>query len=308
MTLHLVSLGTGVTATNTGERGSSEMMTKTKLLGSSLLLSLIIIMPATVRAESTVTVYARANKLFEQIQDLELMQRNVEECYQSEKRTPMLACWSGQSWRDHAELDSKLMNRVFGHLAGTPEYERFIMEYRTLMQRQDYARVHTDELFAEYMRLLKSGRTRFLTQLKEWQESSAERSSAQAHEGLAQSFPVKTVTFGHVEDSQRTESGRVVPAIRLQVQMPLSGSTPLAVGQKGDLRFVAPGMDQSGSPHTVAPTIDMVELNTVPRERIVPLEKAPMVDRHGLVNGVRSVTPTNFKLSDTVEKGVGAWN
>ncbi len=98
------------------------------------------------------------------------MQRNVEECYQAEKRTPMVACWSGQSWRDHAELDSKLMNRVFGHLAGTPEYERFIMEYRRLIQRPDYARVHTDELFAEYMRLLKSGRTRFLTQLKEWQE------------------------------------------------------------------------------------------------------------------------------------------
>ena len=237
------------------------------------------------------------------------MQRNVEECYQSEKRTPMLACWSGQSWRDHAELDSKLMNRVFGHLAGTPEYERFIMEYRTLIQRPDYARVHTDELFAEYMRLLKSGRTRFLTQLKEWQESSAEKSSAQAHEGLAQSIPVKTVTFGHAEGSQRTESGRLVPAIWLQVQMPPSGSAPLAVGQKGDLRFVVPGMDQSGSPHTVAPTIDMVELNTfVPRERIVPLEKAPMGDHHGLVNGVRSETPTNFKLSDAVEKGVGAWD
>ena len=285
------------------------MMTKTKLLGSSLLLSLIIMLPATVRAESAVIVYARANKLFEQIQDLELMQRNVEECYQSEKRTPMLACWSGQSWRDHAELDSKLMNRVFGHLAGTPEYERFIMEYRTLIQRPDYARVHTDELFAEYMRLLKSGRTRFLTQLKEWQVSSAERISAQAHEGLAQSIPVKTVTFGHAEVSQRTESGRLVPAIRFQVQMPPSGSAPLAAGQKGDLRFVVPGMDQSGSPYAVAPTIDMVELNTfVPRERIVPLEEAPMVDHYGMVNGVRSETPTNFKLSDTVEKGVGAWN
>ncbi len=120
---------------------------------------------------------------------------------------------------------------------------------------------------------------------------------------------MKTVTFGHAEDSQRTESGRVVPAIRFQVQMPRSGSTHLAVGQKGDLRFVVPGMDQSGSPHTVAPTIDMVELNTfVPLERIVPLENAPMGDHHGLVNGVRSETPTNFKLSDTVEKGVGAWN
>ena len=144
----------------------------------------------------------------------------------------MAACWSGQSWRDHAELDGKLMNRVFGHLAGTPEYERFIREYRTLIQRPDYRRLHTDELFAEYMRLLESGRIRFLTQLKEWQESLAEKCSAQAHEGLAQSIPVKTVTFGHAEGSQRTESGRVVPAIRLQVQMPLSGSTPLAVGQR----------------------------------------------------------------------------
>ncbi len=57
MTLHLVSLGTGVTATNTGERGSSEMMTETKLLGSYLLLSLIIMLPATVRAESAVPLY-----------------------------------------------------------------------------------------------------------------------------------------------------------------------------------------------------------------------------------------------------------
>ena len=93
------------------------------------------------------------------------------------------------------------MNRVFGHLAGTPEYERFITEYRTLIQRPDYRRLHTDELFAEYMRLLESGRIRFLTQLKEWQESLAEKCSAQVHEGLAQSIPVKTVTFGHAEGS-----------------------------------------------------------------------------------------------------------
>src|SRR5208283_4604156 len=232
MTLHLVSLNPGVTFTNTGERGSREMKTKAKLLCASLLLSLIIMLPATVRAESAVLLCERANQLFEQIQDLELMQRNLEECYQAEKRTPIVACWSGQSWRDHAELDGKMMNRVFGHLAGTPEYERFIMEYRSRMQHPDYRRLHTDELFSEYMRLLESGRIRFLTQLKEWQEGIAEKSSAQAHEGLAQSVPVKTVTFGHTEGSQRTESGRVLPAIRLQVQMPLSGSTPLFVGRK----------------------------------------------------------------------------
>ncbi len=285
------------------------MMTKTKLLCSSLLLTLIIMLPATVRAESAVPLYDKTTKLFEQIQDLELMQRNVEECYQAERRPPMVACWSGQSWRDHAELDGKLMNRVFGHLAGTPEHERFIAEYRILIQRPDYRRLHADKLFDGYMRLVESGRTRLMTQWKDLQEDLTEDGSAQLHEGWAPSCPVKTVTFGHVEGSQRTESGRVVPTIWLQVQMPPSGSAPLAVVQKGVLWTVFPGMDQSGSPHTVAPTIDMVELNTlVPRERIVPLGKTPMGDHHGLVNGVRSGTRTSLKFSDALEKGVGAWD
>ncbi len=285
------------------------MKTKAKLLCSSLLLSLIIMLPATVRAESAVPLYDKTKKLFEQIQDLELMQRNVEECYQAEKRTPMVACWSGHSWRDHAELDGKLMNRVFGHLAGTPEHEKFITEYLTLIQRPDYRRLHADKLFAEYMRLLESGRTRLMTQWKDLQESLTEDGSVQLHEGLAPSIPVKTVTFGHAEGSPRTESGRVVPAIRLQVQIPPSGSTPLAVGQKGVLWTVFPGMDQSSSPHTVAPTIDMVEPNTlVPRERIVPLEAVSMGDHHVLVKGVRSGTRTNLKFSDAVEKGVEAWD
>jgi hypothetical protein len=301
MTPHLVSLGPGVTSTNTGQGGSSEMKTKAKLFCSSLLLSLIIMLPGTVRAESAVPLYDKTKKLFEQLQDLELMQRNIEKCYQAEKRTSMVACWSGQSCREHAELDGKLMNRVFGHLAGVPEYERFIMQYRTLIPRPDYRRLHIDELFAEYMRLLESGRIRLLTQLKECQESLAEKCSAQAHEGLAQSTPVKTVTFGHAEGSQRTESGRVVPGIRLQLQMPLSGSTRMAVGQKSVSRIVVHGMDQSGSTSTAAPTTDMVELNIlVAQERVVPLEEVLMGYRRGLVKGVRSGTRTNLKFSDAV--------
>jgi len=232
------------------------MNTKAKLICSALLLSIIIMLPAAVRAESAVLLYGKANQLFEQIQDLELMQRNIEECYQAETRTPMVACWSGQSWRDHPELDGKLMNRVFAHLAGTPEYERFIMEYRTLIQSPDYRRLHTDELFGEYMRLLESGRIRLLAQLKEWQESLAENGLAQAHEGVAQSIPVKTVTFGHAEGPQRTENGRIVPARWLQVQMPLSGSAPLAEDQKGVSKIVVLGMDQSGSAGTPVPTLD----------------------------------------------------
>ena len=208
------------------------MTTKAKLLCSSLLLSLIIMLPATVRAESAGLLYERANQLFEQIQDLELMQRNIEECYQAEKGTLRVASFARQSWGEPAELDGKLINRVFGHLADTPEYERFVKAHGALIQRPDYKRLHTDELFAEYTRLLESGRIRFLTQLKELHESLAEKCSAQAHEGLAQSIPVKTVTFDDAEGSQIAESGPVAPTMRLHIQMPLSGSTPLAVGQK----------------------------------------------------------------------------
>ncbi len=307
--LHLVSLGAGVTSTNTRERGNSEMKRKAKLLCSSLLLSLIIMLPATVRAESTVPLYDTTKKLFEQIKDLELMQRNLEECYQAEKRTPMVACWSGQSWSDHAELDAKLMNRVFGHLAGTPEYERFIKEFQRLIQDQDYMQLHTDELFAEYMRLLESGRIRFLTLLKEWQESFAEKCSVQANEALAKFIPVKTVTFGNAEGSQRTEGGRVVPAIRLRVQMPPSGFTPLTVGQKSVSGIVVHGIEQSGAAGTAAPAIETVELSIlVAQERVVPLEKVSMDYHHGVLGGVHSGTRTHLKFSDAFKKGVGVWD
>ncbi len=285
------------------------MKTKVKLLYSSLMLSLIIMLPATVRAESAVLPHERANQLLEQIQDLELMQRNIEECYQAEKGTLSVASFARQSWGEPAELDRKLINRVFGHLAGAPEYERFVKAHGALIQRPDYKRRHTDELFAEYMRLLESGRIRFLTQLKGWQESLAEKSSAQAHEGLPQSIPMKTVAFGHAEGSQITESGRVAPAIRLHTQMSPSGSTPSAVGRKNVLRIVVHGMDQSGSAGTAASTIDMVEFNIlVAEERVAPPEKVSIGYPHGFITAVRSRTYPNLKFSDAVEKGVGTWD
>ena len=218
------------------------MKTKVKLLYSSLMLSLIIMLPATVRAESAGPLHERANQLLEQIQDLELMQRNIEECYQAEKGTLRVASFARQSWGEPAELDGKLINRVFGHLGGAPEYERFVKAHGALIQRPDYKRRHTDELFAEYMRLLESGRIRLLTQLKECQASLAEKNSAQAHEGLTQSIPMKTVTFGHAEGSQRTECGQVAPAIRLHTQMSPSGSTPSTVGRRNVSRIVVRGI------------------------------------------------------------------
>jgi hypothetical protein len=222
--------------------------------------------PAPVWPESAGPQCDNAKKLFEQIQDLELMQLTIEESYQAEKRTPMGACWSGQSWRNHTESPGTLMNRVFGHLAGTPEYERFITEYRILIQRPDYRRLHTDELFAEYLRLLESGRTKLMTQWKDLQEGLTEDGSDKLHEGLAQSVPMNTVTFGHAEGSQRAQSVRVAPAVRLQVQMPLGGPTPLAGNRKSVSGIVVPGMDQSGSARAAAPTIDARYLNQVEKK------------------------------------------
>jgi hypothetical protein len=285
------------------------MKRKAKLLCSSLLLSLIIVFPATIRAESAVPLYDNTKKLFEQIQDLELMRRNIEECHEAEKLTPMATSRSGQSWRDHAELDRELMNRAFGYLAGTPEYERFIREFRRLIRDQDYRRLHSDELFAEYMRLLESGRVRFLTQLKEWQENFAEKYSVQADEVLAQSIQVQTFTLGHAEGPQGSENNRrVVPAIRLQAQVPLSGPTPLVLGQRSVSKIVVHGIDQSASPGTAAPTIDIVELKALVRlERVVPLKKLRRDSHFGLVKGVGSGTSTTLQFSDVFKKGVEAW-
>ena len=226
------------------------MKTKAKLICSALLLSIIIMLPAAVRAESAVLLYERANQLFEQIQDLELMQRNIEECYQAEKGTLRVASFARQSWGEPAELDGKLINRVFGHLAGTPEYERFVKAHEALIQRPDYRRLYADELFAEYMRLLDAGRKRLTTQLG--QESLVQNGSVQPYQGSAQASPGKPVAVGYPERSKRPEGGRVVPAIGEEVQMSLIGSALLTVDHNGSSRIVVPGIDQPDSPHTDA--------------------------------------------------------
>ena len=247
------------------------MKVNAELACSSILIALIMMLSATtVRAESALPLNDKTKTLFEKIQDLELMQRNVVECYQAEKRAPGTARLSTQCGRDYAELDGKLMNRVFGHLAGTPEYEKFITEYRTILQSPDYRRLRTERLFAEYMLLLESGRTRLMTQWKSLQEGLTEDGSDQLPEGIAESIQVKKVTFGHAEGSQSRESARTVPAIRLR-ELTLSGSKPLVVIRKSVSWIVVHGMDPSRWAGTPAPTIDLMDLNRL----VVPAQGAP---------------------------------
>ena len=175
------------------------------------------------------------------------------------------------------------------------------------MERPDYRRLHSGALFTEYMRLLESGRIRFLSQLKELQENPAEERSAQTHEVSVQSIPVETVTFEHTEGAHRAEGGRVVAPIRLHLQVPSSASRPLTLDQKTNLRIVVLGVDQSGSVSIVAPATDVVELDIlVVQERTMPLEEVPMDSGHDLAHGSRSRPRTNPQFLGAVEKGVEA--
>jgi hypothetical protein len=283
------------------------MKTTVNLLASSLLLAVIALLPATVRAESAAPLFDKAKKIVERIQDLDLMQRNIEECYQAGDRASAVASQSAHPGRNHAGLDGKLLNRVFGHLAGTSEYERFFSAYRSLMEHPDYRRVHSDALFAEYMRLLESGRIRLLSQLKECQDNLPEKGSTQGREALAEPIPVKTVTLENGEDSQRAESGRVVAAIELHIQVPSNRSKPLTMGQKRTLKIVVRGMEQSSSVSVATLATDVVELDIlVVQERAVPLEEVALGYRHCLVKEILYRARTNPQVSDAAEKGVTA--
>lgn len=278
-----------------GHRGRGDMKTKLKLLGSSLLLSLLVILPATVGAGPAMPLNDKARQIVDQIQDLELLRRNIEACYHREKGIISEERILRISPLEAAGLDGDLISRVFGHLAGTPEHKRFVTEYRKLIQRPDYRKLHTDELYAEYLRLLESARIRFFTQLKEWQDGSGERCAAQTHEVQEQRVPM-TVTFGNLRASQKTESGRLVPAaIRLQVQRPLGGFASSTGGQE-DVSRIA-----------VFPGIDMAELNIpVRQERVVPPERNSMGHYNGSDGSVRLGARTNPEFSNAVEERVEA--
>jgi hypothetical protein len=74
-------------------------------------------------------------------------------------------------------LNGELINRVFSHLAGAPEYERFVKVYQGLIGAPGYKQICTANLFAEYMSLMQSARTRLTTQLKDRLRHLAKKNS-----------------------------------------------------------------------------------------------------------------------------------
>ncbi len=142
-------------------------MNSRAILYLCVLLSMSGVFPATVQSQGLlVPLNGKTENIFHQLMDIELLEQNIVHCYQTEKGAFTVGSLARHSWGEPAELDGKLLNRVFERLSGTPEYERFINVYRSVIQQSDYSRPYASELFAEYMRLLESARTRLTTQLR----------------------------------------------------------------------------------------------------------------------------------------------
>ena len=240
------------------------MSTRTMLLCLSLMFLVSIMAPAPSRSESAATPSRNASDLFEQIRDLELMQRNIETCYRFE-RIRSVTCPGGKefgAWRNGAEdsfhassglaeLDARLIRRVFTSLAGFPEYEKFIAAYRTLTQRPDFKRLHTGVLFSEYMRLLESARTRLVSQVNERQERLTTLVSGPARHAVSPSGWGGTPS-GHAEG----ERARLVPAVDVHIQRFPDDGPPSAIRRpyisattalpwSGDVLLIGPSTGES---------------------------------------------------------------
>ncbi|MGO8821984.1 MAG: hypothetical protein ACLQT6_05960 [Desulfomonilaceae bacterium] len=138
-----------------------------------VLLWIIILIPTTARsAEIIATIDGEFYRLITQIKDIESLKRTIQDCYRTEKRILEVSRPSGQSSNYSTRLDGELVNRVFGHLAHTPEHERFIKAYSSLVKRSNYRESCTAELFGEYMKLLQSGRARLMSQLQRYLETA----------------------------------------------------------------------------------------------------------------------------------------
>ena len=144
------------------------MSNKGVTLYSCILLSIITAFPCTADSqEFSIPLDHRIQPLFEQLQDIELLQRNIARMYQAENKTTLNASVALRSTYEPMELDQTLVERVFTELRDTPEYRSFRKAYQTVIQRPDYNRLHVKEIYDEYMRLLDSARTRLTIELKE---------------------------------------------------------------------------------------------------------------------------------------------
>lgn len=190
------------------------MLPNVMLLCSSLVFLSLIAMPAPARGELAVPPHWNGGEIFEQIQDLELMRRNIEECYRAQQ--PRGGTGSAAHLAtDRPVLDAMLLHRVFARLAGSPEYERFVDAYQLLIRHPDFRRRYAGELFGEYMRLLDAGRVRLLKQVNEHEEGLSDEIDTHACRGSR--LPVRMMG-AIVGRPPVFEQAHLVPAVMVRVQ------------------------------------------------------------------------------------------
>ena len=144
------------------------MKNKVVILCCYILLSIIIAFPCTARSqELSIPLDRNTQQLFEQLQDIDLLQRNISQMYQAENKTILNASLTLRSAGEPMELDRTLVDRVFSRLSDTNEYRSFMKAYQTVIQRPDYSRLYVTEMFGEYMRLLDAARARLTVELKQ---------------------------------------------------------------------------------------------------------------------------------------------
>lgn len=134
-----------------------------------VLLGIIILTPSLLRSEEmTATVPEQVYRLIAQISDIEALKCNIQESYRTERQILEVAFPSAQSRNYSTRLDCELVDRVFGYLANTPEHERFIKAYQSIVRKSNYREFCTGDLFAEYMKLLQSGQARLIGELERY--------------------------------------------------------------------------------------------------------------------------------------------
>ena len=171
------------------------MKTKINILGLLLLVT-IAMTPGSVRSQDlSIPFDDRAFQIIEQIQDLELMGRNIQSRHEAAKQPEMSDSFSRRSLTNSTQFNREPMNRVLGYLIGTPEHESFVTVYGALIRSPGYEKAYTANLFAEYRSLIESARTRLTLELKDRLRILAIESSAQfsASRELSESDPMNIV-------------------------------------------------------------------------------------------------------------------
>src|SRR5271157_1510405 len=109
------------------------MSNKAIILCFYMLLSIIIVFPCTARSqEFSIPLDRKTQQLFEQLQDIDLLQRNIARMYQAENKTILNASLALRSAGEPMELDRTLVDRVFSRLSDTHEYRSFMEAYQTV--------------------------------------------------------------------------------------------------------------------------------------------------------------------------------